>query len=683
MLFSHPAMLWGLMAILIPIAIHLFNFRRYRKVYFSNVDRLAGLQSESRRRSNLRRWLVLAMRILAIVMLVFAFAGPVLKRDGATIRTGSTVVSVFIDNSFSMDGTSHDGSQLEQARRKAREIVAAYSPSDRFQLLTGDMVGSQMRWLSRDEFLSALDAVEVSPAVRSISQVASRQAAFLSQSGSPNRHAYIISDFQQSICNLDNLPSDSTLRFTFVPLSNAGTDNIYIDTIRLDAPAYFVGGSVAVEVTIANGGSHDVDKLPVKLYVDGRERAMSTLDLAAGASGTTTLLFTIDAPGWHDGRVEISDYPITYDDNYHFTLSAGQPVGVLEVDGREANPSLARLFSADSAVSFVRSKLLSQQQAQEASLIILNEPRQLASGDAAWLTEWVNQGGSLLVIPAADVIPSELNAMLASMQAPQLGSWLPRKVNASGIDYGSSLYRNVFSGRSDEMELPTLQGHYALSASQAVRQSIITLADGGDMLTLTPFGNGRLYLLTVPLSSDYTDLVSQALFVPTLYNMALYSRPQPIPCYTLGTLEPIALQQQYDPLGNTPELQGDKNFSIVPDLRLSAGRQTMVLHNELPTDGIYSLADEHLAFNYGRRESQLSFLTPAELSSAISNIPSYSLLQPTERPLDQVIRDRESGHRLWRWCLILALLALAVEGVILRGGKEFFVVKEKRRKGGK
>jgi len=666
MLFSHPAILWGLLAILIPIAIHLFNFRRYRKVYFSNVDRLAGLQSENRRRSNLRRWLVLAMRILAIVFLVLAFAGPVLKRDGATVRTGSTAVSLYLDNSFSMEGASHDGSQLEAARCKAREIIAAYSPSDRFQLITGDMAGNQMRWLSRDEFLSALDAVDASPSVRSISQVASRQAAFLAQSGAANRHAYIVSDFQQSICDLDNLPADSTLSFTLVPLSGAGADNIYIDTIRLDAPAYFVGGSVAVEVTVVNSGGNDVDKLPVKLYVDGSERAMSTLDLSAGASGTATLLFTIDGEGWHDGRVEISDYPVTFDNNYYFTINAGQCVGVLEVDGRDPNPSLARLFSADSAVSFVRTKVLSQQQAQEASLIILNEPRQLASGDAAWLAEWVSQGGSLLVVPAADALPSELNAMLASMQAPQLANWLPRKVAASGIDYGSSLYRNVFSGRSDEMELPTLHGHYALSAAQAVRQTVISLADGGDMLSLTPFGEGRLYLLTVPLTTDYTDLVAQALFVPTLYNMALYSRPLPLPCHTVGTHEPIALQGQYDPNGNLPELLGDNYFGIIPDLRFSAGRQTMVLHDELPADGIYLLADEHLAFNYGRRESQLTFLTPADITSAISDLPGYSLLQPTERPLDQVIRDRDDGHRLWRWCILIALIALAAEVILLK-----------------
>jgi hypothetical protein len=139
-----------------------------------------------------------------------------------------------------------------------------------------------MRWLNRDELLSAIDEVEPSPAVRTISEVATRQSAFLRQSGASNRHAFIISDFQQSISDLDVLPDDSTSLFTLVPLTGTATDNVYIDTLKLDAPAYFVGGSVALEATIINDGSNDIEKLPVKLYINGHERAMSTLDIPAG-----------------------------------------------------------------------------------------------------------------------------------------------------------------------------------------------------------------------------------------------------------------------------------------------------------------------------------------------------------------------------------------------------------------
>ena len=85
MIFANPAFLWGLLALAIPIAVHLFNFRRYRKVYFSNVDRLSEIRIESQRSSTLRRWLVLAARCLAVTALVLVPAkiqAPVCARDG-------------------------------------------------------------------------------------------------------------------------------------------------------------------------------------------------------------------------------------------------------------------------------------------------------------------------------------------------------------------------------------------------------------------------------------------------------------------------------------------------------------------------------------------------------------------------------------------------------------------------
>jgi hypothetical protein len=92
----------------------------------------------------------------------------------------------------------------------------------------------------------------------------------------------------------------------------------------------------------------------------------------------------------------------------------------------------------------------------------------------------------------------------------------------------------------------------------------------------------------------------------------------------------------------------------------------LVLHSELNKAGIYSLADEHLAFNYGRRESRLEFVSPSDVEKAVAGKQGYSMIQPAGRPLDQTLREREGGRTLWRLCLILALLALAAETALLK-----------------
>lgn len=666
MIFGAPLFLWGLTALAIPIAVHLFQFRRYRKVYFSNVDRLETLQTESRRQSNLRRWLVLLMRCLAIVFLVLAFAQPTIPGNGQALHSGATVVSVYLDNSFSMENSTSDGSQLEAAKQKAREIVAAYRPGDRYQLLSNSMAGSEYRWLSREEFLDAVNLLAIAPASRHLSEVAASQSDFMRQSGAANRHAYLVSDFQRSIADLNALPDDSLALFTLVPLEGVATDNLYIDTLRLDAPAYFVGGSVNVEATVLNGGATDAEKLPVRLIVNGRERAIATLDIPAGASAKTTLRFTIDSAGWLDGRVEITDYPITFDDRYHFAILAGSRISMLQVDSGTPNDNLRRLFADDSAVSYQVAPLPSD--LSTLNFIVLNEPRDIPSGQAQALASWVEQGGTLTLIPPADTKPEAINALLSLLKSSSLDRWQKRPAKANGIDFQSSLYRGVFNGTSSEMEMPSVQGHYTLGDNAALRQNIITLANGTPLLCSTPYGEGRLYLFTTPLTDEWTSFTAQALFVPTLYNMALYSRPQATASHTLGDRNPIFLQGNYDPTATPPELKARNTAtSLLPDLRRIGNRSALLLHGELTDDGIYLLGnEEHLAFNHPRLESDLDFLTQSEIENLLDDRPGYSLVRNTAKPLDQEIRSREGGDPLWHWCILLALTALLAETLLLK-----------------
>ena len=672
MIFLHPVFLWGLLAVLIPIAVHLFNFRRYRKVYFSNVDRLVALHTESRRQNNLRQWLILALRVLAIVCLVLAFSQPVIGTDDTqnAVKTSDNAVSIYLDNTFSMGSASSDGSQLDQACRKVREIADIYGIGSRYQLLTADMDGAQMHWLNRDELLDAIDQVQLTPASPLLSTVVERQRAFLQQSGASTRHAYIISDFQHSVCDFDALTADSLALVTLVPIGGIEADNIYIDTLRLDAPAYFAGGVVEVEASLRNHGGHDAEKVPVRLLVNGRERAIATVDLAAGATGKATLRFTIDSAGWCDGMVEINDYPVIFDDRYYFTLCTGDHIRILETGPERANSHLQRLFGTEADMSYVWQPASRFQFSPDHDFIVINSATSLTSGDAQQLASWVADGGSLLIVaPAGDKKPSpSLNEALAILGAPQLGPWQQHQTKANNVDFGHRLFRGVFSGRNDEMEMPTVQGHYAL-AGTAARQSVIGLSDGGALLTHTPVGSGHLYLFTCPLDAQWTDLVGQALFVPTLYNMALYSRPLPPASHTLGADKAVALQGHYTADRQPPELNGPGDLRIIPDLRRIGNRSMLMLHGELSDAGSYHLADEHIAFNHPRRESQLDFYTADEVKNAVSDLHGFRVANHPDKPLEGQLTDRDSGHQLWRLFIVLALAALAAETVLLAIGR--------------
>ena len=208
MQFIYPNILFGLLAVLIPIAIHLFNFRKYKKVYFSNVRLLIQFQLRTRKQSQLLHYLVLATRILSIVFLVIAFAQPFIPLDSNMNLGKVNAVSVFIDNSFSMETSGDEGRIIDEARNKAVRIASAFDADDRFQLLTNDFEGRHQRFVSRDEFIQSVRETTISPAVRTLAEINSRQRDLFYRQRATSAVSYIISDFQQSTL-LTKLP-DST-----------------------------------------------------------------------------------------------------------------------------------------------------------------------------------------------------------------------------------------------------------------------------------------------------------------------------------------------------------------------------------------------------------------------------------------------------------------------------------------
>ena len=109
MKFLYPQFLYALTAVLIPIIIHLFNFRKFKTVYFSNVRFLKDIKKETKAHSQLKHLLILLSRILAISALVFAFAQPYIPVNN-TIIHDKYAVSIYIDNSFSMNAENENGS---------------------------------------------------------------------------------------------------------------------------------------------------------------------------------------------------------------------------------------------------------------------------------------------------------------------------------------------------------------------------------------------------------------------------------------------------------------------------------------------------------------------------------------------------------------------------------------------
>jgi len=317
--FANPLFLFGLAAIAIPIIIHLFNFRRFRKVFFTNVKFIEELKQQTRQQSQLRHLLVLLMRILAIAALVVAFAQPFIpvgeKQSG---QASVNAVTIYVDNSFSMEAETTDGPLLNQALNLARETAMAYGSSDQYQLLTNDFEGRHQRFVSREDFLELLNEVELSPVTRNISEAYKRQAELLNNEVKGSKTACVISDFQQSTTDLENIIPDTTITTYLIPATSGKSGNIYIDSVWFVEPVYRVDQLARLHVRIVNDSEQDYEKTPLRLKINNVQRAISSFDIEAGDAIELIMPYSNNSVGLQFGELHISDHPVTYDDSFYF-----------------------------------------------------------------------------------------------------------------------------------------------------------------------------------------------------------------------------------------------------------------------------------------------------------------------------------------------------------------------------
>ncbi|MCA1764586.1 MAG: BatA domain-containing protein, partial [Flavobacteriales bacterium] len=320
--FLNPGFLYALAALAIPIIIHLFNFRRFKKIAFTNVRFLREIKQKTQNQNRLKHLLVLLMRLLAFLFLVLAFAQPYIPTDDNAEKNAEKMVSVFVDNSFSMEGESEAGVMLEVAKNRAIDIADVYSSTDRFQVLTHDFEGKHQHFVARSEFVNAVQEIELSPQSQNLEQILNRQSDLLGrESQNKLKQSFIVSDFQKSRFDFSSVKPDTTSSISLVHLDRNSPNNIYIDSVWFPTPIRKIGASDAVNIRIANNGNEPVENVSLKLEINGKQKAIGSFGAAANATVDTSLTFIHEEPGIQRMEISLNDFPITYDDTYFLSYN--------------------------------------------------------------------------------------------------------------------------------------------------------------------------------------------------------------------------------------------------------------------------------------------------------------------------------------------------------------------------
>jgi hypothetical protein len=684
MSFLYPNILWGLLAIAIPVIIHLFNFRKFRKIYFTNVRFLEELKQQTRKQSRLRHLLVMIARMIAIAALIFAFAQPYIPHVKNAARPDAvSQVNVYIDNSFSMEALATNGPLLETARIRAREIASAYRSSDLFMLTTNEFEGRHQRWMSKEEFLQMVDEIQPTPAVRTVSEVTARQNESFTDAPGQAKISYLISDFQLTMADFENVKPDSLVAVWIVPLQAVRTENLYIDSCWFVSPVYQLDQGVKLVARIVNSSETNYEKVPLKLMVNGQQKALASFNIQPGTFHDVELPFTNYEEGIQSGTLEISDYPVIFDDQMFLTFNVAGSIPVLCINGQDESPYLNSLFGKDSAFRFVNNsyKNIDYGRLLDYNLIILNELNEISSGLVQELTVYLENSGTILIIPSSKEEVASYRDFLSSAGLNYYTGFITEETRVSALDLNNPVFADVFEKSAagdrslDNTDLPVVKGYFDISRQlKSSQMAVMSMLNGKAFLTRESAGNGQVYLLAVPLGEQFSNFARHAVFVPALYRIALLSAASDPLYYIIGRDNKIELSNTFINGDNTLRIaSASGDFEFIPGQQSLNKKLNLRIYNQIQKAGHYKLLKNNetlkgLSFNYNRKESVMKFAAKSDLQELIGrySLGNTRIIADMGKPLSEAIKDMNQGTRLWKLFIILALVFLAIEIFLLR-----------------
>ncbi|GAA4274788.1 BatA and WFA domain-containing protein [Aquimarina gracilis] len=638
MQFKHPEFLYALFALIIPVLVHLFQLRRFQKVDFTNVQFLKAVTIQTRKSSQLKKWLTLLARLLALAGIIIAFAQPYSAKEDIVGKETETVI--YLDNSFSMQAKGSKGPLLKRA---IQEILSNLSEEQVFSLFTNTETFVDVTKKDIQNDLLQLDYS---------SNQLPYQAAFLKAkrllATNPEsiKQVVMVSDFQQKEGTF-SLPDEAKSMVNLVRLQPVTKQNLAIDSLYIQRNT---DNELILKVLLSNIEANG-DNTSIALYDDDKLIAKTAVSIPQNGSATTE--FRINENTGINGRVTLEDPAITFDNNRYFTINPPKKIKVVAIN--EASDSFIKSIYTPDEFELTSSSIesLNYNDIGDANLVILNEVKQVPISLINALQPFTDQGGTICIIPSEKGDLVSYQQLINTFSGEGLLALKSQEKKITKINFSHPLYKGVFDKRITNFQYPKVNTFYQSNASN----SILSFEDGNPFLYKT----NKVYVFTTGFNNENSNFKNSPLIVPTLYNIGKQSLELTDISYTIGQVNsyevPISLGQD-----GILTLASDQENSI--PLQQSFSTKVRITTDEVPTKaGIYSLKDkdkiiQYVSYNYDSKESELQYYNNAVMAG-------YNLNDSVTELFEQIKEDT-SINELWKWFVIFALMFLLIEILLLK-----------------
>jgi hypothetical protein len=671
----NPFFLLGLAALAAPVLVHLVRRTRARRVEFPALYFVRQVPQRTIRRRTLRDLLLLALRCLALLLVVFAFTRPYFTGARAAKESeGTRSTVILIDASLSM----RRAGLFEEAKRRAEALVGEAPEGERIALLSfgeGYEVVSNFT-ADRVALRAALaglgagyEATDYEQALRGA------EALFRESKTGGARRVLVLSDFQASGWDAARATFrlSPDIRLALIDVAGAPEANAAVTNVEARGAVYGQKYTDKLAVHVANFSEEE--RGPFTLDFQINEQTIEKREVKLAPREEKVFEFTDFnlAEGTNRCVVRLRADDFAPDNDFYFTLRREAQTKALIMDGSARGGDSFYLQSAlaaggDLPFTFeVRETRIVDPDAIAAhSLVILNDAGLAPGALSESVTRFVESGGRLVIATGPHTRAESFNRAFGRVAPATL-------VEAVQLQRGESVAMTALKSSHPVFEvfreggrMPAARVYgYQRAEPRAGASVLASFEDGSPALVESGAGAGRVLMYTSTLGMAWSDLPLSPVYLPLVQQMVRYLGEREVSAWhRLGQAFAVAKGTEGTPPAvDTPSGARMKQGVVSKDGEmLLTGREPGFYRLR------YAAGHDFAAVNVDGREGDFAKLNQEEFLAAFTGgDPAAARAEAgSERESGE---ETEARQRAWWPLLLAALLLLAAESVLARRTK--------------
>ncbi|RED26475.1 putative membrane protein (TIGR02226 family) [Flavobacterium cutihirudinis] len=637
--FKHPEILYFLFLLIVPILVHLFQLRRFKTSYFTNVRFLKELAIQTRKSSKIKKRLLLATRLLLLTCIIIAFAQPFFEAKDS--KNASNEMYIVLDNSFSMQAKGKKGELLKRA---VQELLENTPETTQFSLLTN----TENYWNTDIKSVKgSLQNLKYSATPFELSAIIAKVKAHKS---AHKKDIVIITDAvglaEKDVKNIDFEEKPYFIIPEAEQKNNVSIDSVYINQTLENF--YEIGVSLSAY-------GDDFSPISTALYNQNKLIAKTIINFDTKKK---KINFTIPKEAFH-GYVSIEDNGLTYDNKLYFSISKNKKINVISIGEPEKSNFLSRIYTpTEFNYSNYSITSLDYNSLEKQNTIILNELIEIPQALQTTLKAFVSKGGNLVLIPSEKTSISNFNSFLGNFGKIQFNNPKTESKLITKINFDHPLFSGVFENKITNFQYPKTNSSFGISSQYP---AVLSYEDQSPFVTAIQSSVSGITVFSAPINSINSNFQQSPLIVPLFYKIAQNNQKTGVNALTIGNNQPyfVDVLLTKDAI---LEVKG-KDDSFIPIQQILNNKVKLTFNDFPETAGNYSIFDkkegiENLSFNYKRAESDLSQIN--------TNVVSDFKTADTISTIFNTLQTERTDSQIWKWFVIFALLFLALEMAIIK-----------------